>query len=535
MALYRKEEDGLKKIAEVATKESIGLSKVENKSSEEIRDEITSKNVTDALGYTPASEEELNKKTDKTTIETVTSDANIVTIPDNVKDFGMINMVGGKTVKSKNLIPFPYFRPSGFTVGGVTYTYDNDGVITVTNSTPATANGYFTLIDPDVVTINAVSGKTYTLSAKSSSVSSKVKFRWYYRNRATKVERGGTNDFTNASLTFTFEPNENEVLSIQLYTLTGANPGNEVITIQLEEGSEATEYEPYFDGLHNAPVEKIVIVGRNRIMNTLKHLSINTDGSLYSSSATTNYDIHIVKVTSGQTYSFTKGTDAYVYAFYSSYPNIGDISYDGSRVVGGNGTVTAPIDGYLCFRTMTGFKANCEIGDSISDIPEPYTEITISLSDLLDLPDYGCSTGDVYNYVDFENMVYHHKARKIDATKLNWQLESGKGYYSNDFKNLNIIKTSANMLSDKYSYSTTLWESMCFGVNQNGTFWTGDISASPSTFDKFEIVFELATEELIDLKPIFTILPVEANGTIEFVNEHKLLVPNTVKYQKGAE
>lgn len=38
------------------TKDNIGLSKVENKSSEDIRGEITSKNIKDALGYTPAND-----------------------------------------------------------------------------------------------------------------------------------------------------------------------------------------------------------------------------------------------------------------------------------------------------------------------------------------------------------------------------------------------------------------------------------------------------------------------------------------------
>ena len=41
------------------TKDDIGLGNVENKSSETIRGEITSKNVTDALGYTPADEADM--------------------------------------------------------------------------------------------------------------------------------------------------------------------------------------------------------------------------------------------------------------------------------------------------------------------------------------------------------------------------------------------------------------------------------------------------------------------------------------------
>lgn len=43
------------------TKDDIGLDKVENKSSEEIRNEITKENVTGALGYTPLTEDEINE------------------------------------------------------------------------------------------------------------------------------------------------------------------------------------------------------------------------------------------------------------------------------------------------------------------------------------------------------------------------------------------------------------------------------------------------------------------------------------------
>ena len=44
------------------TASQIGLSKVENKSSEDIRKEITKENVTDALGYIPYTPDEINNK-----------------------------------------------------------------------------------------------------------------------------------------------------------------------------------------------------------------------------------------------------------------------------------------------------------------------------------------------------------------------------------------------------------------------------------------------------------------------------------------
>lgn len=48
------------------------------------------------------------------------------------------------SAQSKNVIPFPYHRPSGYTTNGATFTYDNEGVITV-NKVAGNATAYFTL------------------------------------------------------------------------------------------------------------------------------------------------------------------------------------------------------------------------------------------------------------------------------------------------------------------------------------------------------------------------------------------------------
>ena len=48
------------------------------------------------------------------------------------------------SAQSKNVIPFPYHRPSGYTANGATFTYDNEGVITV-NKVAGNATAYFAL------------------------------------------------------------------------------------------------------------------------------------------------------------------------------------------------------------------------------------------------------------------------------------------------------------------------------------------------------------------------------------------------------
>lgn len=61
---------------------------------------------------------------------------------------------------AKNLIPYPYYRPSGYTSGNMTGTYDANGVITI-NKTADTITRYFALYNGEPFLLP---NTTYTLS-----------------------------------------------------------------------------------------------------------------------------------------------------------------------------------------------------------------------------------------------------------------------------------------------------------------------------------------------------------------------------------
>ena len=54
------------------------------------------------------------------------------------------------TLGAKNLIPYPYYRPSGYSSSGMTATYDADGVITV-NKTAGNSTAYFGLYNGSII------------------------------------------------------------------------------------------------------------------------------------------------------------------------------------------------------------------------------------------------------------------------------------------------------------------------------------------------------------------------------------------------
>ena len=105
----------------------------------------------------------------------------------------------------------------------------------------------------------------------------------------------------------------------------------------------------------------------------------------------------------------------------------------------------------------------------------PYNKTTLLIPDSIkSLPDYGVRN----NYVDFENMKYHH-------------IDSKRAYEDGDVDSDTVITD---------------------GVN--------------------ETVYQLATEEVIDISDMLMPIRCESGGTITFQNEHNLDMPNTVVYKK---
>lgn len=117
---------------------------------------------------------------------------------------------------------------------------------------------------------------------------------------------------------------------------------------------------------------EIEVMGKNLVEDKISGMNISSSGVIGSQSS---YDVQIAKVVQGVTYTFTTDDSAKVCAFYSSKPVNGSTSYDSSRQTG-NSTVTAPITGYIAFRTNANYAyAQCEEGETATDY-EPYTFTT---------------------------------------------------------------------------------------------------------------------------------------------------------------
>lgn len=453
-----------------------------------------------------------------------------------------VSMIGGKTAKSKNLIPFPYWRPSGYTTGGATFTCDDDGVITITTEADGvTGNCYFSITRDTAGHIApVVSGKTYTLRATSNVETSNVRFNYKYFNKSTSTERdGGVHKEVNNTITFVYEPQENEVILIQVYCNIGAKPNGEVIKIQLEEGSEATAYEPYFEGLHSAPVEKVVSLSKNFFEGEYTNLypAQNTGkvtvGTLGVSTSIISKVIPNTKILIKKIDEI--GNRCRV-ATYTEKPDVGMLGnqYASDQYANEMIITTGENDNWILVYVdqVNAKKPRMYVGKY------PYNKDTLSLVDITkNLPDYGCSAGDVYNYIDFDEMKYHHNVGSVDMGTLTVTTTSTADCYNCGSLSPTGKAATINMISDKYETTGThddfISMDKSIRIASDGiTLSLHDSSYTSGILDGIIVNYELATPEEIPLALFLPFIQVESGGTIEFVNEHNLDVPNTVLYKK---
>lgn len=475
---------------------------------------------------------ELDKKADKITVETVTSDANVVTVPENVKDFGMVSMVGGKTVKTKNLFIIKDDR-TGIT-NGVNYTI-SDGVVSVSGTTEG--NAVVQMLKEEIY----ISEPSIAYLTDSNIVNMGCAISYFDKDSTTRK-------YLNVPLSGTAKA----ILPVGIIVSTmylQNNSTGEIVSgsckPMIVKGLEKIPYEPYFDGLRSAPVESVVSTteyDNQLILGYTRGLDINTFTPM-STRATSN----VVPINNEIVYynamsKTGKPVDITFQAFTSDGSRISDSGWkpnSGKYILPDNTTQLTFVVRYSDNTTPVTNDIVVHWGFS-----ENLFKNTVSVpQEILNLPDYGCSAGDVYNYIDFEEMVYHHKVGKGTFNDLGW-----KGYdtnYWSPFADWTIPQPKSNIT---YNFLVAGYNEKSAGIGTPGDIDIASSSMNLTSYKTYanvtefkednkdtEFVYELAEEELIPIPDIFTILPVEANGTIEFVNEHNLPVPNTVKYQKGAE
>lgn len=115
--------------------------------------------------------------------------------------------------------------------------------------------------------------------------------------------------------------------------------------------------------------------GKNIITGKLLNANISSAGKII---VDTDYNMYYAPIKQGLEYIITAQNR--IWGFFEDVPQQQSISYDGQRVLSSNFTFTAPITGYVCFRTNnTDTTPQCEYG-SVATAYEPYNGTTVNIS-----------------------------------------------------------------------------------------------------------------------------------------------------------
>lgn len=170
-------------------------------------------------------------------------------VPTNACPYAQLGSIGGMTYKSNNLIPFPYKDVSGTEMYGLTFTYDDNGVITIsgTVSEELMANAIFGLCDTLTLPVG-----TYTLSGfPSGSGLSSIMF-------IDEMGMKGIMCFDESPNTFTLEEEVTfTTCGIEFDMNAVGQEINATIRPMLNVGSTALPFEPYIEGFVDTPVTEI--------------------------------------------------------------------------------------------------------------------------------------------------------------------------------------------------------------------------------------------------------------------------------------
>ena len=214
-----------------------------------------------------------------------------------------VKKIQGATVKTTNLIPFPY-SDGTTTKNGVTFTVNDDGSVTI-NGTATAEIGFFlyreeatALLNPGTYTasINTQQGSLYIIATKNNS-------NWIISD-ITPVQG---------------EFNSGDTLqNIRLHVDNGAVLNNVTVYPMFNEGSSALPYMPYFSGLKNAFFQGLRSTGRNLIpFPYLDGASLTANGVTFTANSDGSITINGTP------------TDYSVYRFISDFRGVGEFILSG--------------------------------------------------------------------------------------------------------------------------------------------------------------------------------------------------------------
>ena len=284
-----------------------------------------------------------------TSRKTANSDETGLTVVDGSTT--TIEKIAGDTVKSANLIPFPYSYNSQ-TINGVTFTVNDDGTITVNGT--ATAETWFTLHLSGGTAGYTINAGTYTLSGNTiSGLVMILNSNYNWRNRP---------------VTFTFYAQKK--LSLELKVEKGAVFENGIVYPMLNEGDTALPYVPYFSGLKHVNFSGIKSTGRNLIPTIPDRISNdNSKGQLESKNGVVTVGGVINTSSLQATYDMLSAK-----TWISTYPNYYKLAEDDLNIFPGTYTIS--------IKATAG--VNCRIGILFGKVGSQKSDNTATLIYLKD-------------------------------------------------------------------------------------------------------------------------------------------------------
>lgn len=406
----------------------------------------------------------------------------VKTVPNDVKDYCAIKKIGGKTQKFNQICSKGTLTLNGSVADN--YAYDST-TNTISFRFKGNNAGCY-----QRVTTKGTDKYYIRTTAKTTSTNSNVLIRIGLENSSSNKDTSlsanvaKTTSFictpeTKAIIFYFMNATSGDTCSIQntmIINLTEMfGSGNEPTTEEFE-ATFPKAYYPYTEGeLWNAATESVVSIGKNFSPINSKSVTVSGGGFLIG----TTSNPQSINLFSGKyiiSYNQTTSTGQTEFKFYDSIGNTISKTITNSSSVNVEITFDKPIVECTMFcnkpTTITNFMIRLYDTDSSY---VPYNKTTLLIPDSIkSLPDYGVRN----NYVDFENMKYHH-------------IDSKRAYEDGDVDSDTVITD---------------------GVN--------------------ETVYQLATEEVIDISDMLMPIRCESGGTITFQNEHNLDMPNTVVYKK---
>ena len=296
-----------------------------------------------------------------------------------------VKKITGKTVKTTNLIPYPYYNPSPTVKNGITFTVNEDYSVTANGTATADAN-YILVINSNPILLD--NSKAYTLSGCPSGGGDST-YRIYIQDTSfseTYIDRGDG---------MTFTPKNTEFY-VYITISQGYTANNLVFKPMLNEGSTALPYMPYFSGLKNAFFKEIVSTGRNLFNLTAEDFK---NGTIYGEGEKVT-----LKLKPNTQYTLSSNTPLYMDNATSIWFNGASTSTDGVWINQPKTTTTDEKGELFISIRITEIDTIFEeywlmLNYGSSALPyEPYTQSVLSLPEAVELTEYDTAypeTGEI--------------------------------------------------------------------------------------------------------------------------------------------